>query len=173
MLRIVSFMMGFLIISLLNGCDAIRDTLPNNVTTLGDIRLDDIDDDAIEQAVRDFVQEAVEDDVLVDPTENVFSVCCQYIREYEYREGYVEIGGEILNKSNNRYIEVVHLIEVYDTNDNVIGSGRITYKDQTRYSGWDFDLQPYQSYEYSVRIEYDVDDVSKAILTYVSSVQAE
>jgi hypothetical protein len=172
MIRIVSFTMGFLIISLLNGCDAIRDTIPNNATTLGDIRLDDIDDDAIEQIVRDFVSDAMEEDILVDPTENVFSVCCQYIKEVDYLEGYVIVGGQILNNSNNRYVEVVHLLDIYDNDDNVIVTERITYKGQTRYL-WDFDLQPYQIYDYSVRFEYDINNISKATLTYASSVQAE
>jgi hypothetical protein len=166
----MKLIVSFTIILLLIGCDAIRDTIPDDVTTLGDIRLDDIDDDAIEQAVRDFVLEAVEDDVLVDPTENIFSICCQYIIALDWFEGHVQIGGQILNESNNRYVEVVHILRVYDNEDKVIVSERITYKSQTFAK---FDLQPFQSYEYDIIIENDVDNISKATLTYASSVQAE
>ena len=148
-------------------CDAVRDTLPNDVTTLGDIRIDEIDGESLEQVIRDSL--AGEDVTIGDDTDNVFIVCCQTFEQWGVDTVYIE--GDIFNNSDNRYVDVTHVIKVYDHKDEIIQLDRITYTEE-RFL-WDFDLQPYQTYNYLVRFDGVLADINRVEITYASSVMAE
>jgi hypothetical protein len=153
-----------------NACDAVKDTLRGDASTIGEIRIDDIDGEALEAVIKDSLSD---NEIMLENTniEDVFIVCCQYIKRNTYNEDYVTFGGQILNNSNNRYIEVTHLLTIYDNDDEIIGLERIKFTEE-RWQ-WNFDLQPYQEYTYSTGIEADLSDVGKAVLTYANSIKAE
>jgi hypothetical protein len=159
-----------LVIVCLTACDAVRDTIGGNASTLGEIRIDDIDGQALEAVIKDSLSA---NNVIADGNnvEDVFVICCQYIQVSPYNAEYLHIGGQIWNNSDNRYREVTHLLEIYDNDDKIISIDRIQFTDE-RYQ-WDFDLQPYQEYSYSVSIKADLADIGKQVITYASSDKAE
>jgi hypothetical protein len=166
----LKFVLTMLIIACITACDAVKDTIKGDASTIGEIRIDDIDGEALEAVIKGSMSD---NDVTVkgNDVEDVFVICCQYIRHNTYNSSFISIGGQILNKSDNRYSEVTHLLEIYDSDDKAISIDRIQFTNERK--NWDFDLQPYQEYWYRVTIEADLADISKQVLTYASSVKAE
>ena len=124
-------------------CEAIRDTLPDDVQTLGDIPIETLDDDMLMQVINAISTE-------ISPTVNVsdesFSVCCESIELWKDTQRPI-LRGKITNNTPFTYKEVIHHVEIRNVEGHQRAVSIISYTDERDSSR---DLQPFDSWFYSI-----------------------
>ena len=142
-------------------CEAIRDTLPDDVQRLGDIPIQALDDDMLMQVINAI--SCTEPSPTVNAPDELFIVCCESIELWADTQRPI-LSGKIINNTPLTYKEVIHRVEVRNAEGHLIAANIIRY---TRERNILRDLQPFDSWFYFVIYSEDLKVEDFVNITFV------